>query len=467
MVRIYTHLLCLLLLSGSVLYGKIPQLSISILKGKPNIVPVAVIGSGPAGLTAALYTARAHLPTVVFTGSDVGGQLTEARFVENWPSKQKESGAQLMEELQKQVGQFGAKLVEGSVSKVDFSSYPYALFLDSGEEITALSCIIATGGDQKKLSIPGVDEYWGKGIGICTICDAPFDKDKEVAIVGSSDITCDMVLQLREFAKHIYVCVPGERMEAAAVNQKYLQESKNVTILLNTDVKKINGDGKQLSGIEIADKKTGKKSQLPVQSFYFAFGFKPSTELFRGQLVRDKNEYIKVYNGTKATSKPLIFAAGTVIDPIYQKGLISASMGAQAAIDLIPRLQDAGFSDELEHSIQDQLYKKIKPESAIVPISSGKELQVQLKKNGLVLVEFYGQNCKFCKEVDPIIQELAKELKDVTIVQFNVQKEYEIIQSYKLEHKPTFILFKDGTEVGRLEGVVSKDDLRTFAQQNS
>ncbi len=161
-----------------------PNYSLSSIHEVKNLVPVAVVGGGPAGLSAAMYTARARFPTMVFAGSKIGGELLEASYIENWPAKEKLSGQEMMAQSQKQAEHFGAQIIPVGVEKINLKTWPFEIELDNGDHICALSIIITTGGAQKFLDIPGIDTYRGKGIGICTICDAPFDKGYEVAVIG-------------------------------------------------------------------------------------------------------------------------------------------------------------------------------------------------------------------------------------------------------------------------------------------
>lgn len=427
--------------------------------GKKNIVPVAVIGSGPAGLTAALYTARAHLPTVVFTGQDIGGQMTEARYVENWPSKRKDSGANIMKDMEEQVKHFGAHLLHNQVTEVNFNVWPYELLLDNDDRVHALSVIIATGGVQKKLNIPGVQEFWGKGIGICSICDAPFDKGKEVALLGSTDITCDMALQLKEFAKHVYVLVPGSHMEAAAINQKYLKETPNISVFYNVRVAQIKGEKDKVSSVVFDDRQTGEQKELPIQSFYFAIGFIPNTALFKKALLLNKDNYIQV-DQRQQTSKKLIYAAGTVIDSLYQKGLISAAMGAQAAIQLIEQMQVCGFTDDLERKLEPSYYKINEKEELIQKATTLQEVNALIKFNGIVVAEFYGQNCPSCKAMAPVAEQIAKEYKDrVKFIKADMQEISELVDELKLKKIPTFCIFANGKEIARQDSIADRKAL--------
>lgn len=330
--------------------------SLDKLATTKNIIPVAVLGSGPAGLTAAMYTARANFMTVVFGGDEIGGQLTEASYVENWPAKPKMAGADIMKDAQTQAKKFGVQILPVKVVKVNFATWPFQLTLDNDDTVHVMAVIIATGGSQKTMDIPGVKEFWGKGIGVCSICDAPFDKGKDVAIIGGGDAAADRALQLSSYAKNVTILVRAPEMRAAAVVQGYLKQVKNIKIIYNVEVKKILGDT-SVTGVEISDNATGKSSTLPFQSVYFALGFVPRSELFKGQLEIDKDGYIKVFNNTQNTSKKGIFAAGTVEDSHYQKSASAAGQGSQAGMDAIEFIQQLGFTPETAKKVEQFYYK--------------------------------------------------------------------------------------------------------------
>ena len=332
---------------------------IESLINKSSIMPVVVIGSGPAGLTAAMYTSRAKLKTVVISGLEIGGQLTEASYVENWPARTKMPGLDIMNDLKTQAQHFGAQLEDAEVLRVNLVDWPFQITLSNGTIINALTLIIATGGSQKTLDIPGVKEFWGKGIGVCSICDAPFDQGKDVAIIGGGDAAADRALQLSAFAKKVILLVRGPAMRAAAVVQDYLKNSKNIEIKYNIEVKKIIGNDR-VTAIEITDKQTNKTMQMPIQSVYFALGFVPRSTLFKDALELDEEGFIKLFDHTQATSKKGVFAAGTVEDPRYQKSVTAAGDGAKAGMDAIEFLQTIGFTPEFSKKIEFRFYQQAK-----------------------------------------------------------------------------------------------------------
>lgn len=332
------------------------KFSLDKLSDEKNIVPVLVIGSGPTGSTSGMFTSRAQYMTVIVTGKDIGGQLVEASYVENWPAKPKMPGQDIMNDLQKQAQHFGAHLVSAEVKSVNLKVWPFEITLKGGDLIKALTIIIATGGSQKLLDIPGAKEFFGKGVGVCSICDAPFDKGKDVAVIGGGDAAVDRALQLSAFANKVTILVRGPAMTAAGKVQDYLKDSKNISVMYNVDVKKILGD-KRVTGLEIVDQKVKKESTLPVQSVYFALGFVPRSDLFKGMLQIDKEGYIRLFDRTQETSQKGVFAAGTVEDPHYQKSATATGDGSKAGIDAIEFLQKIGFTPEKAQKFESQFYK--------------------------------------------------------------------------------------------------------------
>lgn len=326
-----------------------------LLDSLKNICPVVVIGSGPAGLTASMFTSRAKFKTSVITGDEVGGQLTEASYVENFPAKPKMAGLAIMNDLKVQAQKFGVELISTKVKSVNFNIWPFQVTLENGDIINALSVIIATGGSQRTLDIPGVKEFWGKGIGVCSICDAPFDQDKDVAIIGGGDAAADRALQLSAYAKKVTLLVRTPEMRAAAVVQDYLKSAKNISVLFNVEVKKIIGK-ERVEGVEIVDTKTDKSLILPVQSVYFALGFIPRTDLFKGRLEISKDGYIKLFDNCQSTSVKGVFAAGTVEDSRYQKSATAAGNGSKAGMDIIDFLQSIGFNQDVAQKIEKNYY---------------------------------------------------------------------------------------------------------------
>lgn len=270
---------------------------------KKNLIPVAIIGSGPAGLTAALFTARAKIKTIVFAGHEPGGQLTGVKRIENWPGKKRMEGSVLMKELQEQAAHFGAEMIYETIKRVDFTQWPFKLISNEGKEVHALAVIIATGGLPKKLEIPGVDEYWGKGIGTCAICDAPFNKDQEVIVVGGGDPAGEVALQLAAYAKKVTMVSSEERLQACATVQDYLKEANNIEILTGLTPEKVVGDGTSITSLAVKNMK-GQELHIPTKALYFVIGYKPITNILSRILKQITKDLLSCKAGLKKRQCP-------------------------------------------------------------------------------------------------------------------------------------------------------------------
>lgn len=338
------------------------NLSISQLRDSDNLVPVVVIGTGPAGLSAALYTARAGFKTIVISGDQLGGSLMDVKFIENWPGRKKTTGMQAIEELQDQAKQFGANIIIDTVQKVDFSTWPYKIFTENEQELNALAVIIATGGTQKRLNIPGIDQYWGHGVGLCSLCEAPFNKGQDVAVIGGGDTAAERALQLAAYAKKIYMIARHPELDANATVQSYLKNNKNIEIRTNTSLVNITGNGTNVTGMTIMDK-NNKKEDIPVSAIYLSIGYKPNSQLFKEYLPIDQQGFIITDCCGQTTKLPGVFAAGNVAqsDADYGKASVALGSGVKAGIDTIKFLEKIGLTPQKTKEIEHKFYQ-IKPD---------------------------------------------------------------------------------------------------------
>lgn len=323
---------------------------------KKNIVPIAIIGSGPAGLTAALYGGRAKIHTVVFTGDEPGGQLIGTTDVQNWPAIEKMWGHEIMTCLQKQVRHFGAEIIEDSVVELDLSSWPYRLHTGQDLDIYALTVIIATGARPKKLHIPGEAMYWGRGVSVCALCDAPCFEGKNVIVIGGGDSAVEEALQLAPYAKSVTVLVRSNSMRAAPTMQERLAGFGNIAIEYNVQVEEIVGDDEGVTGVKLVDTNTHERFFKHVDGVFVAIGHSPNTELVKEQLSLDDHGHIVVAPGSQATNKPGVFVAGEVHDAKYRQACVACGYGAMAALDAIEFLRDHNFNEKTEGLLQSRYF---------------------------------------------------------------------------------------------------------------
>lgn len=297
-------------------------------------IKVLIIGSGPAGYTAAIYAARAGLKPVLYTGGQPGGQLTITNDVENFPGyPDGVNGPQMMVDLQKQAERFGTKINYGLVTSVDFSGYPHKVVVDEKHQLTAETVIIATGATAKYLGIPSEDAYANKGVSACAVCDGYFYRGKEVAVVGAGDSAAEESTYLANLVKKVHLFVRRDEMRASKIMQQRVLNTPNIEIHWNTETEEILGNGNEVTGVRVVNNKTGLKKEISIQGFFLAIGHKPNTEIFRGYIDMDETGYIKVLPGSTKTNIEGVFAVGDAADKVYRQAITAAGTGCMGALD--------------------------------------------------------------------------------------------------------------------------------------
>lgn len=324
--------------------------------GVQNIIPVAILGSGPAGFTAGLYAARAKVRTVIFTGDLLGGQLTNTTYVENWPGVEKKYGYEIMQTVQQQAQEAGALVVEEAIGQVNFSQWPFELITVSGTTVHALAVIIAMGAAPRRLGIAGELEYWGRGVTPCAVCDCVFFKNKDVVIVGGGDAAIEEAIQLASYAKTVTILVRKDRMRAVECLQDKLAEYSNITVLYNKQILAILGDGEQVTGVQIKNVLTDTQETLSVQGVFLAIGHNPNTELFAGQVAVNSEGYIELSSRSQMTSVEGIYAAGDVEDAEFRQAVVASAHGCQASLEAIKRLRALGLTDVIARKLEPYYY---------------------------------------------------------------------------------------------------------------
>lgn len=296
-------------------------------------IQVLIIGSGPAGYTAAIYAARAGLKPLVYTGGQPGGQLTITGEVENYPGYPKGiQGPEMMAELQQQAERFGTKVRYGMITAVDFSSYPLKAVADEKEEIVADAVIVATGASAKYLGLPSEQKFMNKGVSACAVCDGFFYKDMTVAVVGAGDAAAEEATYLSKLCSKVYLIVRRDEMRASKIMAQRVLNNPKIEILWNTETEEILGDH-DVTGIRMVNNKTGEKREVAIKGFFVAIGHKPNTDIFRGWLELDDIGYIKVKPGSSYTNTEGVFAVGDAADKIYRQAVTAAGSGCMGALD--------------------------------------------------------------------------------------------------------------------------------------
>jgi len=299
---------------------------------KDNIRDLTIIGSGPAGLSAAIYASRANLEPLVIEGKEPGGQLMSTSYIENWPGNEKILGPELMSNLKKHAKSFGTEFLAQSVVKVNLLEKPFIINTDNKHEIKSRAIIIATGANPKKLGCKGEDEYWGKGVSSCAVCDGALFKDKEIVIVGGGDSAMENASFMKNFTNKITIIHILPELTASYSMQKKIINDPKIKIIYNSSVCEIKGNSHQVSSISIMNYKTQTISELQTNAVFIAIGLIPSTKLFKDQLELTEYGHIILKNNTETSIKG-VFAAGDVADAKYRQAITSAGSGCAASLD--------------------------------------------------------------------------------------------------------------------------------------
>ena len=295
-----------------------------------------IIGSGPAGYTAAIYAARANMFPVLYQGTQPGGQLTTTNEVENWPGNPEGmTGPEMMIGLQEQAQRFGTDVRTGWASRVDFSGDVHKVWINDDIELHCETVIISTGATAKYLGIPSEQHYLktGGGVSACAICDGFFYRNQEVVIVGAGDSACEEAHYLSKLCKKVTMLVRSEKFRASKIMEERVKKTENITILMNHDTVEVLGDGQVVTGIKALNKSNNEVFEIPATGFFVAIGHKPNTDIFKDYLNLDETGYIIIIPGTSKTNIKGVFVGGDAADHVYRQAITAAGTGCMAALD--------------------------------------------------------------------------------------------------------------------------------------
>ena len=297
-------------------------------------VKVLIIGSGPAGYTAAIYTSRANLSPVLYEGIEPGGQLTTTTEIENFPGYPEGiTGTAMMEDLKKQAQRFGADIRRGIITDLDLSQRPFKVKVDHEHEIEAEAIIVSTGASAKYLGLESEAKFRGMGVSACATCDGFFYRKKDVAVVGGGDTACEEATYLASICRKVYLIVRKNYLRASKAMQERVFNTPNIEVLFEHNTKEVLGDENGVTGALLYHSETKEERTIDIMGFFLAIGHNPNTEFLKGQLELDEQKYIKVVPGTSKTSVEGVFAAGDVKDPHYRQAITAAGSGCIAALD--------------------------------------------------------------------------------------------------------------------------------------
>jgi thioredoxin reductase (NADPH) len=292
-----------------------------------------IVGSGPAGYTAAIYAARANLKPVMIMGLEPGGQLMQTTDVENYPGyPEGVMGPVMMEDFKKQAERFGTDIRYGMVTKVDFSQRPFKLIVDDSKEVMAETVILATGATAKWLGLESEKRLNGAGVSACAVCDGFFYRNSEVAIVGAGDTACEEALYLSKLCTTVHMIVRRDEMRASKIMQERVLKTKNIKVYWNSETDEVLGE-KEVEGVRIVNNKTGEKTEIPIKGFFVAIGHKPNSDVFKEFLDTDEVGYVITKPDSTQTKVEGVFACGDLQDSVYRQAVTAAGTGCMAALE--------------------------------------------------------------------------------------------------------------------------------------
>jgi thioredoxin-disulfide reductase len=434
-----------------------------ILSAPPtNLIPIAVIGSGPAGFSAGLYGAREGVDTVVFLGDKPGGLLTETTHVENWPAVTSEIGPQIMKNLQEQAEKFGAHSVPHSVVEINLSRWPFALTLSNAEIVHALVIVIATGAKPRYLGVPGEQEYWGKGVSSCAVCDAPFFQGEDVVVVGGGDSAVEEAMQLAHYANNVTILVRKPTMRASDAMKKLLKEYQNIQIRYQVKVQAIRGDGTHVTHVELVETSDGSVDDVVANGVFLAIGHIPNSGLVSEQVRLEPGGYIELTGRTQSTSVDGVYAAGDVTDHRYRQAGVASGDGIKAAMDALDTIRAMGYNDRVAHRLAPHLYTYVEKKKMDIPlIGMNNELEKLLNMHSIVMVDFYSINCPPCMQMLPIFAGIAADYEEkVACVKVSIDESGDLVTTYNVTQVPTLLVFKDKKLLARITAPLREQDFK-------
>ncbi len=421
-----------------------------------------IIGSGPAGYTAAIYAGRANLKPLVLTGFQAGGlpggQLMTTTHVENFPGFPNGiMGPDLMDNLEAQARHCGAEIIKEDVIRVDFSQYPFVV-QSTTQELKARSVIIATGATARRLNLPSEEKFWNAGISACAICDGatPIFRGAEIAIIGGGDTAAEEADYLTRYASHVHLLVRRDELRASKIMRDRVFNNPAITVHWHCEAVDVFGD-ERLRGIKLKNNKTGELVELTVEGLFYAIGHKVNTELFVGQLELDESDYIITKPGSMETSKEGIYAAGDVQDHEFRQAITAAASGCMAAMQSERWLSAKGLVEEVQRVNEEET---LSAENDNLVLEGAEALRRLFNDSDkIILVKYGSASCGPCRALKPLLNQLRQELSPrLQQVEIDINIDQELAQAAGITATPTVQFFKNKEQLAEVKGLRPKED---------
>eukprot|EP01133_Synstelium_polycarpum_P020592 gene20592-24730_t len=424
------------------------------LENTPAVHDVIIVGSGPAGYTAGVYTARAELQPLLFEGTQFGGALMTTTEVENFPGfREGIMGPDLMEQMREQALRFDTDIRTEDVEEIDLSG-PIKTVVANGETYAAHAIILAMGAAARYLGIPGEERLLGRGVSACATCDGFFFRDQDIVVVGGGDSAMEEATFLTRFARSVTLVHRREEFRASRIMLERAKANEKIRFLTNAEPVEVLGEN-SVTGLVVRDTVTGETSTLEITGMFVAIGHDPRSELVKGQVDLDDAGYVRVAPGSTATSVDGVFAAGDLVDHTYRQAITAAGTGCSAAIDAERWLADRGditanTLDAAGHTVDVVV-------SNTVTITDDSFKQDVLGSDKPVLVDFWATWCGPCKMVAPVLEEIAGENSEkLTVAKLDIDANPAAARDFQVMSIPTMILFKDGKPIKTIVGAKGK-----------
>ena len=450
----------------------------------PTVENLVVIGSGPAGYTAAIYAGRANLKPVVFEGYQIGGipggQLMTTTEVENFPGfPEGITGPELMDRIKAQAQRWGAELFTEDVISVDLSQRPFTVKSED-REIKTHTIVIATGATAKRLNLPQEETFWNAGISACAICDgaSPIFKGVELAVIGGGDTAAEEAVYLTKYATHVHLLVRRDELRASKTMQQRVITHPKITVHWHTEALDVYGNGK-LGGIKIKNNQTGEQQDLPVQGLFYAIGHTPNTQVFQGQLELDEVGYIVTKHGTPETSVEGVYAVGDVQDHEFRQAITAAGSGCMGAMLAERWLSLNGLTQEFQQTETTEV-ETPKPTQPQITTSENFDIQNTRHTGGyalrklyhdsdrLIMVKYSSPTCGPCHALKPILDKVVAEFEGkIHYIEIDIEEDPDIAQNAGVVGTPTVQFFKNKDLIENLKGVKPKSLYRELIEKNS